>query len=444
MPNTILNPTVIAKAAVRILENELVMGRKVYRGYEEEFDKKINGYDVGDSISIRKPQQFKVRSGATVTGNMQDVTEGKLNLTVNKQKGVDFQFSSLELTLKIEDLADRVIRPALVRLANQVDADVMDLFTAIPNWVGQPATGADAPIDSFAKFARAAERLDQNACPQDMRSAVLAPDSYWALAGGSLGQFLPQVNQQSYRQGEIGTIGGVDTYMSQNVPTFVGPGNLDAPATVTGAQSVAYTVVANSDGTPGIWGPGVGGAGAGLVTGGWTGTTVKAGTVFTIGSAATAVRAVNPVTKAVLPFQQMFTVVTDATVTGGAATLTITPPIIPLTAPDGPQWGTTDIAAGAGATLQIVGDASGSYRQNMMFHRDAFALVMVPMVRPPGAVDVARESYKGSSVRLIPYYDGNTDISNYRLDVLYGIRVVDNRLAVRMSGGSATLGSPSL
>ena len=30
----------------------------VYRGYEEEFDKKVNGYDVGDTICIRKPQQF--------------------------------------------------------------------------------------------------------------------------------------------------------------------------------------------------------------------------------------------------------------------------------------------------------------------------------------------------------------------------------------------------
>jgi len=43
-----------------------------------------------------------------------------------------------------------------------------------------------------------------------------------------------------------------------------------------------------------------------------------------------------------------------------------------------------------------------------------------------------------------PYYDGTNDISNYRLDVLYGVKVVDNRLAVRMSGGTATLGNPSL
>jgi hypothetical protein len=79
----------------------------------------------------------------------------------------------------------------------------------------------------------------------------------------------------------------------------------------------------------------------------------------------------------------------------------------------------------------------------MMFHRDAFALVIVPMIKPPGAVEVARESYRSTSVRVIPYYDGTNDVSNYRLDILYGVKVVDNRLAVRMSGGSATLGNPA-
>jgi hypothetical protein len=207
---------------------------------------------------------------------------------------------------------------------------------------------------------------------------------------------------------------------------------------------VLYDTVKNTEGTPGIWGPATGGAGTGLVTGGWTsGVVIKAGTVFTLGSGATNVLAVNPVTKAVLPFRQMFTVVADVTATGTAATLTITPPIIPLTGTDGAQWATTNIAPAATTVVNVVGDASASYRQNMMFHRNAFALVMVPMIKPPGAMDVARKSYKGTSVRVVPYYDGTNDISNYRLDVLYGVKVLDNRLAVRMTGGSGTLGNPA-
>ena len=210
-----------------------------------------------------------------------------------------------------------------------------------------------------------------------------------------------------------------------------------AAAGGAGVLSTTYAAVKDTEATPGTMS---------INTGTWGATDViKAGTVFTIGTGVTAVKAVNPVTKAVLPFQQHFTVMADVTAAAGLATLTITPPIIALsTAAAADQaWVTVDIPPAAGTTLQVVGDSHGSYRQNMMFHRDAFALVIVPMVRPPGAVDVARESYKGTSCRLIPYYNGSTDVSSYRLDILYGVKVVDNRLAVRMSGGAATLGNPA-
>ena len=36
------------------------------------------------------------------------------------------------LTLKIEELAERVIRPAMVRLANQIDVDMMNLYHRHP------------------------------------------------------------------------------------------------------------------------------------------------------------------------------------------------------------------------------------------------------------------------------------------------------------------------
>ena len=93
----------------------------------------------------------------------------------------------------------------------------------------------------------------------------------------------------------IGDIGGVSTYMSQNVPTFTGTAVQGDSPTVTNAvatNQVLYDTVKNTEGTPGIWGPAAGGAGTGLVIGGVTsGVTIKAGTVFTLGSGATNVLA---------------------------------------------------------------------------------------------------------------------------------------------------------
>jgi len=424
MANTILNPTIIAKAAVRILDNELVMAKRVYRAYEDEFAKKVNGYDVGDTISIRKPNQFTVRNGAIATP-IQDVTEGKLTMQVATQRGVDFKFTSAELTLKIEELAERVMKPAMVQLANDVDRAVMAEYIRIPNWVGQPATGLDTPISTFVAFARGAERLDQFAVPQDERSAVLSPESYWALAGSQTALFVNSIANPAYRRGEIGEIGGVATYMSQNVPTYVGTTANDDAATVTGTQSTTYAAVQNTESVPGTMS---------LITGGWGATDlIRAGTVFTIAN----VFAVNPVTKATLPFLQHFTVLADVTAVASAATLTITPAIIPFTGSE--AFASTNAAAIGGAAIVVAGADSASYRQNLMFHKNAFALCVVPMVKPPGAVDVARESYKGLSVRVIPYYDGTNDVSNFRLDILYGTKTIDPRLAVRMSGGAGTI-----
>src|SRR5262245_16720762 len=100
MPQTVLTADTIAKEATAILSNNLVMGSNVHRAYEEEFKNAFNGYEKGESISIRRPTDFTVRDGATM--QTQEVKEGKIQLTVDKQKGVDFRFTSSDLTLRIE------------------------------------------------------------------------------------------------------------------------------------------------------------------------------------------------------------------------------------------------------------------------------------------------------------------------------------------------------
>src|SRR3954468_5129952 len=153
MSNSILTIDVIAKEALRILENNLVMAKLVHRAHESEFGNAMNGFEAGDTISIRRPTDFTVRDGAVAVN--QDIVEGKTTLTVDKQKGVDFGFTSKELTLNIGELSERIIKPAMVQLANQVDSDVMALYKQVPNWVGT----AGNTVDSFADFAKAPQLL---------------------------------------------------------------------------------------------------------------------------------------------------------------------------------------------------------------------------------------------------------------------------------------------
>lgn len=413
MANTTLTASIIAKAAVAILDNELVMARKVFRGYEEDINKKVNGYTVGDTLSIRKPTDYTVRDGKTASA--QNVTEGKTTITVNKFKGVDFKFTSQELTLNIKDLAERAIRPAMVQLANQIDVDIHQLYKKVPNWVGTPGN----LINSFADFAKGPERLDEGAVPQDGRTGVLCPADHWALVGSQTTLFNDTITKPAYRQGNTGNVAGVDLYMTQNVATHTTgsrSGSILINGSITSATTTYDSVKDTNQQTIGM--DAFGGATQ----------TVKAGDVFTIDG----VYDVNPVTKAPLSFLKMFTVVSDTAASGSAASVVISPAMIWTGAfKNVDVQGVTDLN---NQPVTFVGSASTNYRQNMIFHENAFALVSVPLISPPGAVDVGRETYKGTSVRVIPVYDGINDESMWRLDVLYGTQAIDPRLAVRESG----------
>ena len=412
MSNSVLTIDTIATAAVAILDNELVMAKQVYRGLESEFTNTINGYEKGDTVSMRRPTDFTVRDGATASN--QDVTEGKVALSVDKQKGIDFGFTSKELTLSIGELSERVIKPAMVQLANQIDRDLMALYQKVPNWVGTPGQ----VVNSYTDFAKAPERLDEYAVPTSMRSAVLSPQDHWGLLGSQSSLYIQDAAKGAYRNGSLGMIGGIDTYMAQNVPTHT-VGVATGTPKVNGAdQNVTYASVADGDFTQS------------LVTDGWTNSTtgiVKAGDVFTIAG----VYAVNPVTKAALPFLKQFTVIADANsgASTGPATLTIYPAIISSGA-----FQNVSAVPANDADIVVLGTGGSGYRQNLVFHKNAFALAMVPLISPPGAVQVSRKSYKGTSVRLIPTYDGTNDKSNFRLDCLYGVKAIDPRLATRVSG----------
>lgn len=411
MSNTTLNASIIAKAAVGILENELKMAGVVYRGYEDEFDKRINGYTIGDTLTIRKPTDFTVRT--SITASPQDVTEGKLTLQINKVAGVDFKFTSQQLTLNIAQLSERVIQPALVQVANQIDKDVFSLVNDIPQWVGTPG----GTLDSFAKLSLAPKNLDQRAVPQSDRYLAMSPADFWSMAGAQTALFAPSLVAEAFKSGKIGNVGGLDTMMLQNVPTHtVGP--LGGTPTLNGAnQNTAYDTTGANTQT--------------LITNGWTAaaaTRVAVGDVFTIAG----VNDVNPVTKADTGFLKQFTVAAGSSVASdgsGNLTLTISPQIIT----SGAFQNCTAVPA-SNAALTFKGTASTGYTPSVAFHKNAFALCLVPMVKPPGAIDVSRQSKNGISVRVIPVYDGINDVSMWRLDVLYGIKTVDPRLAVRLSG----------
>jgi len=403
MANALITPDIIAKEALVHLDNNLVMAKLVHRDYEREFAK------VGDTIRVRKPVRFTYRTGPTMA--LQDVEEGNTAVSLDNQGGVDFGFTSKDLTLTIEELSQRYIRPAMITIANEIDMGIFGLYKDVANWAGTPGQA----VDGFPDFAQAPQRLDEGAVPDDSRSAVMSPADYYAMLGSISALYINDKAKTALERAKLGMIGNMDTYRAQNVPTHtVGAWGGTPVANTTAQASTWANVKSTNQQTLAVTGATASAAFA------------KAGDVFTIED----IYDVNPVSKTVLPRLKQFTVVSDATADGsGNVSLTITPAIIVSGA-----YQNCSATLGSGKDLTVLGTAATGYPVNLAFHKNAFALVMRPLEIPAGTVGGARESYKGLSVRVMPVYDGTNDVSKWRLDVLWGVKAIYPELATRLSG----------
>lgn len=405
MADVILTPTVIAKEALTQLDNSLQMGNLVYRDYDQEF----GPTKIGSTVTIRRPVQFTVSNGATL--QLQDVQEGSLTLAVDTQKHVGFDFLTTDLTLTITDFSTRYIKPAMIQLANQIDGDLLGLYNAVPSWVGTPGQ----VINSLTDWNLAPQRLTERSVPMDGNvSGILAPSDFYGLAGNLGGIFVQAIASDAIKQAKLPPLSGIDVYMAQNVKAHTVGTYAGSPLVNGATQGVTYASVLTS-------------MVSNLITDGWTTTTLNKGDIFTIAG----VFAVNHITKATLDYLQQFVVQSAVSSVAGNMTISVFPAIIT----SGPyQTVSADVADNA--VITVLGTSATAYRQNMAFHRDAFALVTVPIVAPPSNSGVAfsSQTYKGLTVSYASQFDITNFRQIYRFDVLYGVKAIDPRLATRISG----------
>ena len=396
--NTLLNPTIITKETMMILENNLVAANRVNRSFENQFVK------IGASLTVRKPNRFTVRSGATLA--VQDIAEPSTSITIDKQRGVDFDFSSQDLTLTIEEFSERYLKPAMSELANRVDFDVLQNVFSISNYVGTPGVTPAAFSSSVQLTGR---RLDENAAAQQERSLILNPASYWAMANGLSPSFVMPTAKEALVKGYLSTIGNHEVYMDQNIPN-----NTSAAQHNT---SIAMVVTSNA------------GSGSSLSAYGGTPTEkIGAGEVFTIAN----VYAVNPKTRQSTGVLKNFTVTNTSVASGSTWTIPFTPAIVT----SGPYQNVSAAGAVASAITWLTGTTSAQIAsaQNVAFQRDCIGLVMVPMELPQGVDFAARETYKNISMRVVRAYDINNDVFPTRVDILYGDTVYYDELGCRLGG----------
>ena len=388
MANTLLTVDDITLSALDVFENTLVALKKVSRKHENKFGAK--GGKIGDTLRIRKPAQFTVRSGQAWAG--QNIEEQYDTLTINYQKGIDFSMSSTERKMDLNSMTDQILKPAIVRLANEVDSDILSVATkAIYNAVGTPGTVPS----TTTTFLSAGKVLTNNTAPRGMGQRHLMLDAETEASMITALQGLFQNDQKlakQYDSGEMGYALGMAWNVDQNVYTHT-VGTYAGTPLVNGASQ----------------------SGSSLITDGWTSTTLKVGDIFTLDG----VFAVNPVTKATLGDLQQFVVTAEVSDTAGAITVSISPSIV---GPGSAFQNVSNLPAND-TPINMFGASATVSPQNVLWHKEAVTVAIVGLEKPDGvnAAAVKYDDQSGVGLRYIEWYDGDTDLWKSRFDVVYGI-----------------------
>ena len=388
MANTLLTATAVTREALRILHQKLNFVGSIVRDYDESFAK--SGAKIGDSLKIRLPNQYAVRSGATLA--TQDTNESSVTLQVATQKGVDLNFTSAELTLSLDDFSKRILEPAMSVLAANIEADAMSMYKDVAQSVwngGSPAT--------LAKVLAGRKILQDSLAPLNDRTANLNTQDNVDLIDALKGLFHDSKEVASqYREGYMGRTAGFDFVENTMWPTHgrgAGSGYLVNGAGQTGAAINVDT-----------------GTGA-----------IAAGDVFTIAG----VYKVHPETKVSTGVLQQFVV--TAAASSGATSLAISPAIVASGAGQNVSAAPADNAA-----IGFLGTASTAVGTSMLYQQDAFAFATADLVMPSGVDFAKREVLDGISMRIVRQYSISDDRFPCRLDVLYGYKTLRPQLACRL------------
>ena len=403
MSNTLLTSSVIMKESLRILKNELTFSRGVNREYDDKFG--VTGAKVGATINARKPPRYVGRSGQAL--QVEASTETYVPITLDTQFGVDISFSSADLTLSIDEFADRFLKPAMATVANKVDYDGLQLYKDVNNFAGTAGVlnGGSATSTQVQNTILAARRkLTENGVPYNPRSLIVDPNSSANIVSGLTNLFNPSSTiSKIFTNGALGDgVLGFDFAEDANTAsftssTYAGVTNATVPA--SGATSITFAT---------------GGSG-----------TLARGTVFTVAG----IYAINPQSRQSTGSLQQFVVTADTTLSGATAV-----PVYPSVILSGQFQTCTTAASGAQAVTILTGATGTSYAQNLAFHKDAFTLASADLLLP-GGVDMAeRDNFDGISMRMVRQYDINSDAFPVRFDVLYGWKTIYPELAVRVTG----------
>ena len=405
MVNTILTPTAVTREALRVLHQKLNFIGNINRNYDASFAK--DGAKIGSALKIRLPNEYTVRTGATLT--TQDTAEISTTLNVTTQKGVDTTFTSADLTLALQDFSERILKPSMTVLAAAMESDALTMVLDVYNLIDNTGTSI-----TFQQTMLARKKLVDSLAPPDGKwKALLNTQDTVDLVNALKGLFQDSsAIKEQYREGSMGRTASFDFYettllanTTSGTTSATNNWTVNSSVTVSATTGTTALDLINNTGPQG---------------------TLVVGDVFTI----TGLNRVHPETKVDTGNLQQF-VVTAAVAASSATSVSFQPTIFMT----GGRQNVTSTVLTTKAIVKI-GNTSALYKPSLFYHPDAFTFASADLVLPRGTDMAAREVQDGISMRMVRDFVITSDAFPTRFDVIYGFKAMRPQLAARVISGS--------
>lgn len=362
---------------------------------------------TGSTIQVKRPHQFKTirTSDGDLSGESKsDLIAATATATVQDYFSEWVTYGQLEEAIELDQL-DQILEPIRQKIVTDMEVDINKY---IKNNGSQFLGTVDTAVDAWSDVAQINSFCRSLGFPSGEIYAQMGPYAIQDLADAQNSVYNSSLVDSAWKRSIIpGNFGGVTAYASNSLPTHsVGDhdGGLQLNATPTqtyvAAKDTYYTTLVLK--------------GADVSVTGF----LKQGDVIRITSRYLAQMQTKEQAagRAGAGIEYTATVTADADSTaGGLVTVIVSGPAIYEAS--GNYNTITSALAANDAVSVISGTASGSTVPNLFYHKDAFGCLTVDLPKLH-SLDSMVANYKGMSMRVHKYSDGDANQQLVRFDIL--------------------------
>jgi hypothetical protein len=359
----------------------------------------------GSTVDFKRPHDYnsiRTSGGDISSSTKSDIIAGKATGTVQDYFTAATEWGNVEEALELDQL-DQILEPMARRIVTDME---LDLGAFIRKNASLKYGSHGTAVDAWGDVAGAGALMDSVGVPMsNEKYYIMNPFTTTALSSAQNGlNAADGLVRTAWEKAQISSnFGGMMALTSNALSSFTSGDSADRVGALASTPDATYVTAKDTMQQT-------------LSISGLDGTVIRAGDMVTI----TGVNRLNVATR-----QPMIdatgaqvawtgTVVADAAISGGAATVVVSGAAIYEA---NGQYNNVTAAPTSGDVVTILGAASTLYQPNLFYTKQAFGIGTVKLPKLYSTDTIATTS-DGMSIRVSKYADGDANTQKIRFDLL--------------------------